>query len=205
MKKNGFFIFWYNTIAFSIFHFMAVRKIVTTKNPKLRQKSKPVEKMDKKIQDLVKDLGDTLKDQKDPEGVGLAAPQIGVNLRVFVMLDQGEIVPVINPEIISISEESNDPKNKEEDYVMEGCLSLPHYYGPVERSWEVTMKYQKPVQKDSTLELENTQKTFKGFSAQIIQHEVDHLDGKIFVDRLLEQERQLYELKGKKWQEVELP
>lgn len=198
---------------------MAVRKIITAKDPGLREKSRPIEKADKKLLGLLKDLEDTLLFQDDPEGVGLAAPQTGVNLRVFVMRYRGKIVPIVNPEILSVSERTNDPKeqqttkNKQQrtkdktqnDHIMEGCLSLPHYYGPVQRAWEVTLKYQtirKPT--PDTWHLAPETRIFKGFPAQIIQHEVDHLDGKIFVDRLLEQKRKLYEMKGKEWEEVEI-
>lgn len=194
---------------------MAVRQVITVKDVRLREKSKSVQKIDKKLLQLIKDLEDTLRAQDAPEGVGLAAPQIGVNLRLFVMRYRGKIVPIINPEILSVSEKTNDPVNSAQctghraqegnDYVMEGCLSLPHYYGPVERSWEVTLKYQtirKPT--PDTWHLAPETRIFKGFPAQIIQHEADHLDGKIFIDRLLEQKRKLYEMKGRKWEEVEI-
>lgn len=201
---------------------MAVRQVITVKDVRLREKSKPVQKIDKKLLALIKDLEDTLRAQDAPEGVGLAAPQIGVNLRVFVMRYRGKIIPIINPEILSVSEKTNEPGNSAQrppagragtvhsaqegnDYVMEGCLSLPHYYGPVKRAWEVTLKYQtirKPT--PDTWHLAPETRIFKGFPAQIIQHEVDHLDGKIFIDRLLEQKRKLYEMKGKRWEEVEL-
>lgn len=185
---------------------MAVRKVITTRDPRLREKSKPIEKADKKLLQLIKDLEDTLMAQKDPEGVGLAAPQIGINVRVFVMLYRGKITPVVNPEILAQSESTNDPETDKEDYIMEGCLSLPYYYGPVKRALEVTLKYQTLKHtEDGSWHLTSETKTFKGFSAQIIQHEVDHLNGKVFIDRLLEQSRKLYELKGKRWQEINLP
>lgn len=207
---------------------MAIRKIITVKDPRLREKSKVVQGADKKLFQLIKDLEDTLRAQKDPEGVGLAAPQIGVNLRVFVMLYRGEATAIINPEIVSVSEKTNDleeqqtthnkqqkikdkklafvkaSEGKQKDYIMEGCLSLPHYYGPVKRSWEITIKYQFPKMENDKWKMENTTRSFAGFPAQIIQHEVDHLNGKIFIDRLLEQKRKLYEMKGKHWEEVEI-
>lgn len=208
---------------------MAVRPVFSVKDARLREKSKPVQKADKKLLQLIKDLEDTLLVQNDPEGVGLAAPQIGVNLRVFVMRHRGKIIPVINPEILSMSEKTNEPDKSTQrppagragiahsakggnDYIMEGCLSLPRYYGPVKRAWEVTLKYQ-TIQKPACRQARPTPDTwhlapetriFKGFPAQIIQHEIDHLDGKIFVDRLLEQKRKLYEIKGKRWEEVEV-
>ncbi|MBI2007284.1 MAG: peptide deformylase, partial [Candidatus Blackburnbacteria bacterium] len=192
---------------------MAVRKVITTKDGRLRERSRPVQEAGKKLIALIKDLKDTLLAQDDPEGVGLAAPQIGVNLRVFVMRYLGRITPIINPEILSVSEKTNDPEEIENsnienrksknDHIMEGCLSLPHYYGPVKRSWKVALRYQTLKMENGKWKMENTTKSFSGFPAQIIQHEVDHLDGKIFIDRLLEQKRKLYELRGKEWEEVE--
>ncbi|MAG59762.1 peptide deformylase [Candidatus Woesebacteria bacterium] len=182
-----------------------VRKVLSTQDPRLRQKSKSVGKIDKKILSLIDDLKDTLKSQNDPEGVGLAAPQIGVFLRVFVMRYEGKITPVINPEVIELSKETNDPAKgrkkkikKQKEYAMEGCLSLPHYYGPVQRSRDVKLKYQ-------NTKMGTVTKSLSGFPAQIVQHEIDHLNGRIFVDRLFEQKRQLFQLKKGEWHEVELP
>lgn len=195
-------------------------KVLTTKDPNLRQVSKPVIKFDKKIAQLIKNLEDTLEAQKDPEGVGLAAPQIGVFLRVFIMRYQGKITPVVNPEILKISKKTNSPvptrkranektpaspRGERSEHIMEGCLSLPHYYGPVERAWEITVKYQVPKLVIGNWSLVIVQRTFTGFPAHIIQHEIDHLNGKVFLDRLFEQKRQLFQLKNNEWQEVELP
>ena len=80
---------------------------------------------------------------------------------------------------------------------MEGCLSLPHYYGPLLRPDKVKAKYLN--EKGDTVT-----ETFHGFEAQIIQHEVDHLVGILFVDRLLEQKKPLFELVDDEWQEVEI-
>lgn len=194
-----------------------VCKVLTTKDPHLRQVSKPVIKFDKKIAQLIKDLGDTLEAQKDPEGVGLAAPQIGVFLQVFIMRYAGKVIPIINPKIVSMSEQTKNEKlktknhnaklkaKKAKEYIMEGCLSLPHYYGPVERAWEITVKYQEPKLVTSHWSLVTTTKSFTGFPAHIIQHEVDHLNGKVFLDRLFEQKRQLFQLKNDEWVKVELP
>lgn len=195
---------------------MAVKKVLGVGDPKLREVSRPVEKADKRLKKLLQDLEDTLKVQNDPQGVGLAAPQIGVPLRVFVMRNKGKIVPVINPEIVKLSKKTNDPPSPrhggasegqapenpeggDEEYIMEGCLSLPHYYGPVKRAWSIELKFQ------TLKQLENRTKSFHGFPAQIIQHEVDHLNGKIFIDRLFAQKRQFFELKKGKWHEVDLP
>lgn len=175
-----------------------VRKIVKSKNPSLRTVSKPVKKIDKKVLSLVKDLTDTLAVQKDPEGVGLSACQIGVNLRVFVMLNKDKkIIPVINPEIVEVSKAKTAPETKKGDSILEGCLSLPNYYTPLKRARAITLKYLTPEGKEKTEE-------FTGFPAQIVQHELDHLNGVLFVDRLLQQKKPLYQLQGGEWVEVEL-
>lgn len=194
-----------------------VKQIVPVTDPRLRQKSRPVAKFDKKIAALIRDLKETLISQKDPEGVGIAAPQIGEFVRVFLIRHQGKIMTFINPEIVSVLEKTKSVRlkaknqnvklktKKNKEYIMEGCLSLPHYYGPVRRAWTATVQYQEPKMENGIWKLEETQRTFTEFAAQIIQHEIDHLEGKIFVDRLLEQKRQLFQLKNNEWVEVELP
>ena len=175
-----------------------IRKILKTDNARLRETSRPVGVIDKKILNLIQDLKDTLSAQKDPEGVGLAAPQIGKNLRLFVMLNKKEIRVVINPEIASLEPVKETAiSNEKKDSIMEGCLSLPHYYGPLVRTQKLTLRYKTP-------EGEEKVEIFEGFTAQIIQHEVDHLNGILFVDRLLEQKKQLYKQEGDEWVEVDI-
>ncbi len=179
-----------------------VREILNTKNPTLRKTSKTVTFIDKKVKELIRDLKETLVVQKDPEGVGLAAPQIGKNVQVFVIKPDSVIKTIINPKVLStsnppsktISEKKSAISQKK---IMEGCLSLPNYYGPIKRNKSVTIKYLDESGK------ENTQ-TFVGIEAQIIQHEIDHLNGTLFVDRLLEQKKPLYEYVDGEWEEVEL-
>ncbi len=174
-----------------------VKKIVQSGDERLRKVSKQVLRIDKKIKGLIQDLKDTLAVQKDPEGVGLAAPQIGVNLRVFVVGFKKLERVVINPEIIEIKKEKIE-KKKGKSEILEGCLSLPHYYGPLERESAVKIKYLDENGK-------NVVEEFKDFNAQIILHEIDHLNGFLFVDRLLEQKKKLYKLDhDDTWEEVEL-
>lgn len=174
-----------------------VQKIIQSGDNRLRKVSKPVVKIDKKIKSLIQDLKDTLAVQKDPEGVGLAAPQIGVNLRVFVVGFKKLERVVINPEIIEIKKDKT-AKKKGKSEILEGCLSLPHYYGPLERESVVKIKYLDENGAEITEE-------FKDFNAQIILHEIDHLNGFLFVDRLLEQKKKLYKLdRDDTWEEVEL-
>ncbi len=174
-----------------------IKKVVQAGDPRLRKVSKPVNKIDKKILLLISDLKETLLAHKNPEGVGLAAPQIGKSLRVFVMRDGKEIKTVINPEIISVSKaKTTKAKKDSKDEILEGCLSIPHYYGPLTRGKEITIKY---LNEDGQKIIE----TFKGFPAQIVQHEIDHLEGFLFVDKLLEQKRPLYQIKGDEIEEVD--
>lgn len=172
-----------------------VKKILSVTDPILRKKSKPVKKIDKKVLSLIADLKDTLVVQENPQGVGLAASQIGKNFRVFAMKPKDKIKIIINPVIVSISKQKE--KSKDENKIMEGCLSLPHFYGPLKRPQEIKIKY-------LTEKGEKRTEVFKDFPALIVQHEIDHLDGIIFVDRLLEKKKPLYELKGDEWHEVEL-
>lgn len=174
-----------------------IRKVVQAGDPRLRKVSKPVGKIDKKIHLLIADLKETLRAHKNPEGVGLAAPQIGKNLRVFVMVDGKDLKTVINPEVISVTnaKQTKGKKNKKDD-VLEGCLSVPHYYGPLKRGGVIKIKYLNEEGQEIT-------ETFKDFPAQIVQHEIDHLEGFLFVDRLLEQKRPLYQINGDKVEEVD--
>lgn len=175
-----------------------IRKIVQSGNPILRAKSKAVGKIDKKVLDLICDLKDTLKKQKEPEGVGLAAPQIGKNLRVFIADYKNFQRVVINPEIVEISGKPSYAKaTKGKKEILEGCLSLPYYYGPLKRAASVTLKYLNEKGGEVVEE-------FTGFNAQVILHEVDHLDGVLFVDRLLQDKKPLYKIEDNEWEEVEI-
>src|SRR4030043_2444538 len=122
-----------------------IQKILGSRDPKLRLPSKPVAVIDKKVLDLIQDLKDTLAVQKDPEGVGLAAPQLGKNLQIFVINFKNIQRVVINPEILEIRENnkqacrSRDKKNGFK--IMEGCLSLPNYYSPIKRASLIKLKY----------------------------------------------------------------
>lgn len=177
-----------------------VQKIIQSGNPILRNVSKPVTKIDKKVKNLIQDLKDTLAVQKDPEGVGLAAPQIGVNLRVFAIDFKNLKRIVVNPEVLEIDNKSNTTKtsHSKKSEILEGCLSLPHYYGPLKREAYVKLKYLDEEGKEVIEE-------FKDFNAQIVLHEIDHLNGFLFVDRLLEQKKKLYKLDADDtWEEVEL-
>lgn len=175
-----------------------IRKILLSGDPVLRAKAKALAKVDKKTLSVIQDLKDTLAIQKDPEGVGLAAPQIGKSLRIFVADYKNFKRVVINPEIVKIGKQKEvKGKRKSKREILEGCLSLPYYYGPLKRAPEVTLDYLNEKGEKVT-------ETFKDFDAQIILHEVDHLNGVLFVDHLLKEKKPLYKVDGEDWEEVEL-
>lgn len=149
---------------------MAIRKILTYGNPCLREKSKEVHKVSKKIKDLVKDLLDTLYSQN---GVGLAAPQLGENYRVFVIDTSSGDEPLnpivfINPRII---------KKSGAFISNEGCLSFPEVYTDVRRYLNVMVKAQDSNGRSFIIEAKDG-----SLLAKAIQHEFDHLEGVLFID-----------------------
>jgi len=147
---------------------MATRKILLDGDELLRKKSKPVLVFDNNLKELLKDMEETMIKN---DGAGLAAPQVGILKRCFVMLDKNhKPVYIINPEIISSS-----GKNK---YLLEGCLSLPEICGEVERPNEVNVVYQ-------DVNGNKQEKTFTAFQAKTFCHENDHLDGILYKDRAI--------------------
>ncbi len=174
-------------------------KILKTTDPRLRKKSIRVRKIDKKIKSLVSDLKDTLAGQKDPEGVGLAAPQVGKNIQLFLIEHEGESRVVINPKILELAKISkkNKKESKKDRQILEGCLSLPHYYGHLVRSSRIKIEY---TNENGIKKVEE----FKGFMAQIVQHELDHLEGILFIDHIIQQKKPLYKYVRGEWEEVEL-
>lgn len=174
-----------------------IRKVLQSSDPRLRRASRPVVKIDKRVRALIRDLKDTLRVQKEPEGVGLAAPQIGKNLRIFLLSYQGVEKVVINPEVLEAQNAKRRSPDAKRGEIMEGCLSLPNFYGPLTRADYVKVKY-------TDENGEEKEEDFKGFFAQIILHEIDHLEGILFIDRLLSAKKPLFRLNGKEWEEVEL-
>lgn len=189
-------------------------KICIVPHPVLRQPAERVTVLDKGVQKVIKDMEKTLKEVQEPEGVGLAAPQIGQSLRIFMIRPKsgGSITTFINPEIIRYSQRQTKPAGKHGVY--EGCLSIPHHYAPVTRSTSVTVRYQTLNTSPRFAKLPSpiigeglggeVLKTFSGFSAHIIQHEMDHLNGILFIDRVLEQNQPLYKIQGEEWEEVSI-
>lgn len=155
---------------------MALRTIVTTPEPVLRRKAKAVTKFDDKLQILIDDMVETMR---EAPGVGLAAPQVGVSERVIVVEyyedeedEENEDAPkklyaIINPEITRAS--------PDKEIAPEGCLSIPGVMGDVERHLAITVKGQNRRGQPVTLKL-------KDWTARIFQHEIDHLNGVLFTD-----------------------
>lgn len=176
-------------------------KIVQAPNDVLSTPAKPIAKIDKSIHELLKTMRETLLSAHDPEGVGLAAPQIGKPYQVFITKDspESEILTYINPEIKEFKEnpkekksDSENKKRKEKGVQLEGCLSLKDIWGVVKRHDVVVLSYLDEKGEKHT-------KSFDGFMAVIIQHEFDHLQGILFPKRVLEQKQKLYKsIKNKK-------
>jgi len=145
---------------------LEIRKIG---DPILKKKAKSVEKIDAKIKKLVEDMFETLK---FADGAGLAAPQVGESLRVIVIDFEENSMVLINPEIIEQERENID---------VEGCLSIPGIEVPVKRAEEIVFKAQ-----DINGKLRKYKA--KGVFARIIQHEIDHLDGVLIIDRILKED-----------------
>lgn len=167
-------------------------KIVNAPNPVLTQKAKPVDKIDKVILAIIEEMKTALLSAADPIGVGLAAPQIGKSLCIFITkpASNSPITVFVNPEIIE-----NDPlppvikqKSKKSQTKLEGCLSLPNIWGEVARHPTVKITYLNGKGKKIT-------RKFRGLMATIVQHEIDHLDGGLFPKRVLEQQGALYKSK----------
>jgi peptide deformylase len=145
---------------------MTVRPIVVVGNGVLRNKAKKVSRFDDSIRTLVKDMIETMR---EAPGVGLAAPQIGVPLQVAVVeAEKDEVHVLVNPEIV---------KRDGEYQPDEGCLSVPGYWAKVKRHERVTVKARDERGKEIRLSGE-------GLLAQALQHEIDHLNGMLYLDRL---------------------
>lgn len=160
--------------------------IVVTPNPVLVTVSEPVKTFDKKLHGIIQEMEKTLLATTDPKGVGLAAPQVGLLLRLFLAKpsDKAKVSIYINP-VIQFKEELEEKPKKKKKRLLEGCLSIPNIWGNVTRKKELTLTWQDEKGKTHT-------KEFRGFMATIIQHEVDHLNGTLFTKHVMAQGEKLY-------------
>lgn len=172
-------------------------KIITVPHPTLRKIATDVTVVDKKLTEFLKDLEETLLETRNPKGVGLAAPQVDRLKRIFainIAEHNRELRSIINPVMTDHSMDVTLGPDPEDPY-LEGCLSIPGIYGPIPR-WEwVELEYY--VVKNG--ELVKKIERFEEYSARVIQHELDHLDGILFIDYSLKLDLPLYkEVAGKK-------
>ncbi len=145
---------------------MAVRPIMVIGNPVLRSRAKKVSRFDPSIARLVQDMIDTMR---DAPGVGLAAPQIGVPLQIAIVeTEKDDLKVLVNPEIVKLDGEWVPD---------EGCLSVPGYWAKVRRGERVTVKARDAKGKEIRLQAD-------GLLGQALQHEIDHLHGMLYLDRL---------------------
>jgi len=163
---------------------MAVLEILKYPHPKLKKKSLPVETIDENLRRLIADMAETMY---AAPGVGLAAPQVGHSLRLAVIdvtpaNEKKNLLVLLNPEIISAEGECTWD---------EGCLSVPDYNEEVKRKEKVVVRYRDPEGKICEIEAE-------GLLAIALQHELDHLDGVLFIDRISSLKRALYRRKLQK-------
>ena len=163
---------------------MSLREIFTYPNPVLRKKAAPVTEFGEELQQLVKDMAQTMY---DAPGIGLAAPQIGVSKQVVVMdntdkEEENQLTVLINPEILSGEGSLTDK---------EGCLSVIDFEAKVKRFSHISVRAQ---------DVEGNVNEFEAdeWFARVIQHEVDHLNGILFIDRISSLKRALYKKKRKK-------
>ena len=161
---------------------MATRKIFKINNPEelevLRKVSKPVDKFDARLEELIVDMIDTMK---KADGAGLSAVQVGILKRLFIVATEKGIQEFINPEILEQSGEC--------PILEEGCLSVPNRYGKVLRPNKVVVKAQDKTGKEFVA-------TYMGFEAKAVAHENDHLNGRLYIDIEIKKDKKKKE-KGK--------
>ena len=170
---------------------MALRDIVTeplnatVKDKVLRGKAKRVGRIDDSTRRLIDDMIETMR---EAPGVGLAAPQVGVPLRVIVVEYEDELYTVVNPEIVKATGDITDE---------EGCLSAPNWQGPVARASSVLVKGRDRNGREVRIKAD-------GWLARIFQHEVDHLDGILFLDKVQDKTKIHWVDPDKEGEEAEL-
>lgn len=153
---------------------MALREIITVGDPRLRERARPVQAITPEIRQLADDMVETMY---EANGIGLAAPQIAESVRIIVIevpededvWGSGKLYVVVNPEIVK--------ESREVEAGIEGCLSVPGYVGEVERATEVLVR-------GSTISGKRFRLRPRGYLARVFQHEIDHLDGTLYIDRL---------------------
>jgi peptide deformylase len=165
---------------------MALREIVKFPDPRLKEVSKPITEVDDTLRELARDMIDVMYDEP---GIGLAAPQVGASIRMFVIDTEWSDEEVGRNPVVVLNPEISDPEDK--IIWEEGCLSVPDYSANVERDAKITLR-------GIDLDGNPIEEHAEGLRAVCIQHEVDHLDGILFIDRISRLKRGLYVKKRKK-------
>ena len=147
---------------------MAILEIKKYPNPILRKKSKEVKEITPEIKQLAQDLIETML-KSEPEGIGLAAPQVGVSKRIIAVATESGPAVLVNPKIIH--------KSREKEVMEEGCLSLPNIWLDIKRPKEVEVEALDINAKKIKIRTD-------GVFAKILQHEIDHIDGILIIDRV---------------------
>jgi len=172
---------------------MALREIITVGDPRLRKRSRPVQKVTPEVRALIDDMIETMDAEN---GVGLAAVQVGEMVRAIIVEtpeeeddpNSGKLFVVLNPEIVKIGRET--------EVGVEGCLSVPGYAGEVERATEIVVRgmdrYGKPFRFRP-----------RGYLARVFQHEIDHCNGVLYTDRLVAPDR-IWEVTSGEEEQVEV-
>jgi peptide deformylase len=157
--------------------------VVKAPDQKLRAQTKVIKTITPQIKQTIADMVRLTKTFVDPEGVGLASTQVGLDGQFFVAkLDDGSFKAYFNPKIVKLS--------KKTKVMLEGCLSIPNFWGEVNRHIWVDAEYM-------DIDGNTVHERLTGLMGHIYQHEVDHLHGKLFMDLILEQKTKLYKVVGK--------
>jgi peptide deformylase len=165
---------------------MALREIVKFPDPRLKEVSKPIVEVDEALRELARDMIEVMYDEP---GIGLAAPQVGASVRMFVIDTEWSDDEVGQNPTVVLNPEISDRADK--ITWEEGCLSVPDYVANVDRDAIITLR-------GHDLDGNPIEERAEGLRAVCIQHEVDHLDGVLFIDRISRLKRSLYVKKRKK-------
>lgn len=170
-------------------------QILTTPHPFLKHIAKPIRAWDKKTIKEVKEMEQILKKTTNPKGVGLAATQVGLDKRIFILYDEESKTTkiIVNPKVLTQSKKLlSSVYKKKKDRWLEGCLSIPKIWGFVDRSYSIKLKYQIPKLNSEFWILDSVVEEFDDVKSAYVQHEIDHLNGILFTNRVIEQKGQLF-------------
>lgn len=153
---------------------MALREVIKLPHPTLRRRAHKVVDFNADLQQLIEDMIETMRDEP---GVGLAAPQVNISQRLIVVeYPEDDSIPDAKAKVFVLANPELSQVSEEKEKRIEGCLSVPNLFGEVERSQSATVRGQNRHGKDIVIKA-------NGWLARIFQHEIDHLDGILFVDR----------------------